>query len=242
MRRCRATTAGPVICLTSFCTGALKSGPTHDPTILARERASHLAPGMTARACSASPDYLFDLEPCYGNRTRGPSPYHGVPIGFPARDFCDRPDQRLCFSPVGKGSGQFAPDATSPIPPNRPRRRNLCPTPATPGPICVRFTLPTSRKSLPQQSPAGLPPAATPLSENDPPAPLTSGIDRAIRLSTAVAVLAAAGIAAYVSYWHASAVVRAHGETGITARLEPTTIDGLVYASSLFSRGPWRVA
>ena len=52
-----------------------------------------------------------------------------------------------------------------------------------------------------------------------PPAPLASGIDRAIRLSTAVAVLAVAGIAAYVSYWHAYAVVRAHGETGITARL-----------------------
>jgi hypothetical protein len=29
---------------------------------------------------------------------------------------------------------------------------------------------------------------------------VTSGIDRAIRLSTAVAVLAVAGIAAYVSY------------------------------------------
>jgi hypothetical protein len=72
-----------------------------------------------------------------------------------------------------------------------------------------------------------------PLSDDDPPAPLTSGIDRAIRLSTAVAVLAVAGIAAYVSYWHAYAVVRAHGETGITARLEPATIDGLVYASSM---------
>ena len=47
----------------------------------------------------------------------------------------------------------------------------------------------------------------------------TSSIDRAIRLSTAAAVLAVAGIAAYVSYWHAYAVVRAHGETGITARL-----------------------
>ena len=70
---------------------------------------------------------------------------------------------------------------------------------------------------------------------DDPPAPLASGIDRAIRLSTAVAVLAVAGIAAYVSYWHAYAVVRAHGETGITARLEPTTIDGLVYASSMKS-------
>jgi hypothetical protein len=61
----------------------------------------------------------------------------------------------------------------------------------------------------------------------------TSGIDRAIRLSTAAAVLAVAGIAAYVSYWQAYAVVRAHGETGITARLEPATIDGLVWASSM---------
>ncbi len=61
----------------------------------------------------------------------------------------------------------------------------------------------------------------------------TSGIDRAIRLSTAAAVLAVAGIAAYVSYWHAYAVVRSYGEAGITARLEPATIDGLVYASSM---------
>jgi len=36
-----------------------------------------------------------------------------------------------------------------------------------------------------------------------------------------------------VSYWHAYAVVRAHGETGLTARLEPATINGLVYASSM---------
>ncbi|HME67605.1 MAG TPA: hypothetical protein VKG61_22145, partial [Streptosporangiaceae bacterium] len=43
-----------------------------------------------------------------------------------------------------------------------------------------------------------------------------SSIDRAIRLSTAAAVLAVAAIAAYVSYWHAYAVVRAHGETGVT--------------------------
>jgi len=66
-----------------------------------------------------------------------------------------------------------------------------------------------------------------------PPASLTSGIDRAICLSTAAAVLAVAGIAAYVSYGHAYAAVLAHGETGITARLEPATIDGLVYASSM---------
>ena len=44
---------------------------------------------------------------------------------------------------------------------------------------------------------------------------------------------AVAGIAAYVSYWHAYAVVLAHGETGITARLEPATVDGPVYASSM---------
>jgi Protein of unknown function (DUF2637) len=60
-----------------------------------------------------------------------------------------------------------------------------------------------------------------------------SGADRAIRVSTAIAVLGVAGIAAYVSYWHAYEVVRAHGENGVTARLEPATIDGLVYSSSM---------
>jgi hypothetical protein len=59
------------------------------------------------------------------------------------------------------------------------------------------------------------------------------GVDRAIRISTAVVVLAVAGIAAYISYWHAYTVVREYGETGVTARLEPATIDGLVYASSM---------
>jgi hypothetical protein len=72
-----------------------------------------------------------------------------------------------------------------------------------------------------------------PLGDDYPSVSLTSGIDRVIRLSTAAAVLAVAGIAAYVSYWHAYAVVRVHGESGITARLEPATIDGLVYASSM---------
>jgi hypothetical protein len=72
-----------------------------------------------------------------------------------------------------------------------------------------------------------------PLADDELPAPPAGGIDRAIRLSTAAAVLVVAGIAAYVSYGHAYAVIRAHGETGITARLEPATIDGLVYASSM---------
>ena len=43
-----------------------------------------------------------------------------------------------------------------------------------------------------------------------------AGADRVIRVSTAIAVLAVAGVAAYVSYWHAYAVVCAHGETGVT--------------------------
>ena len=61
------------------------------------------------------------------------------------------------------------------------------------------------------------------------------GVDRAIRVSTAAVVLTVAGIAAYISYWHAYAVVREYGESGVTAQLEPATIDGLVYASSRWS-------
>jgi len=60
-----------------------------------------------------------------------------------------------------------------------------------------------------------------------------SGADGAIRVSATVAVLGVAGIAAYISYWHAYEVIDAHGESGITARLEPATIDGLVYCSSM---------
>ena len=67
-----------------------------------------------------------------------------------------------------------------------------------------------------------------------PRLPAVSGrADTAIRASTAAVVLAVAGIAAYISYWHAYAVVRQYGESGVTATLEPATIDGLVYASSM---------
>jgi hypothetical protein len=62
---------------------------------------------------------------------------------------------------------------------------------------------------------------------------VSSGTDTAIRVSTAAVVPAVAGIAAYISYWHAYAVVRQYGESGVTALLEPGTIDGLVYASSM---------
>jgi hypothetical protein len=62
---------------------------------------------------------------------------------------------------------------------------------------------------------------------------VSGGVDRAIRVSTSAVVLAVAGIAAYISYWHAYAVVREYGESGVTAKFEPATIDGLVYASSM---------
>lgn len=55
------------------------------------------------------------------------------------------------------------------------------------------------------------------------------GIDKAIRWSTAAAVIGVAVVAAVVSYEHAYALVRAHGETGWTARLIPLTVDGLIW-------------
>src|SRR6201995_4433709 len=57
-----------------------------------------------------------------------------------------------------------------------------------------------------------------------------SAADRVIRWSTALAVLGVAAVAAVVSYEHASALVRAHGESGWTGRLIPLTVDGLIYA------------
>src|ERR1700735_226030 len=60
-----------------------------------------------------------------------------------------------------------------------------------------------------------------------------SGADRVIRWSTAFAVLGVAAVAAVASYEHAYDLVRAHGESGWTARLVPLTVDGLIYASSM---------
>jgi hypothetical protein len=54
-----------------------------------------------------------------------------------------------------------------------------------------------------------------------------------IRWSTVAVVSAVAAIAGWVSYDHALAVVRAHGETGAVARAYPLTIDGLIYAASM---------
>jgi Protein of unknown function (DUF2637) len=60
-----------------------------------------------------------------------------------------------------------------------------------------------------------------------------SCVDRLIRWSTAFAVLGVAAVAAVASYEHAYDLVRAHGESGWTARLVPLTVDGLIYASSM---------
>ena len=60
-----------------------------------------------------------------------------------------------------------------------------------------------------------------------------NGGDRVIRWSTALAVLWVAAVAAVASYEHAYDLVRAHGETGWTARLIPLMVDGLIYASSM---------
>ena len=54
-----------------------------------------------------------------------------------------------------------------------------------------------------------------------------------IRWSTIAVVTAIAGVAGWVSYEHALAVVRAHGESGAVALAYPVTVDGLVYASSM---------
>jgi hypothetical protein len=57
--------------------------------------------------------------------------------------------------------------------------------------------------------------------------------DRIIRWSTALAVLGVAAVAAVTSYEHAYDLVRAHSESGWTARMVPLTVDGLIYASSM---------
>jgi hypothetical protein len=56
---------------------------------------------------------------------------------------------------------------------------------------------------------------------------------RLIRITTALAVIAVAGVAAIISYQHAYELVRSHGESGMTARLLPFTVDGLIWAASM---------
>jgi hypothetical protein len=57
--------------------------------------------------------------------------------------------------------------------------------------------------------------------------------DRLIRITTALAVVAVASVAAIISYQHAYELCTSHGETGITAHLLPFTVDGLIWAASM---------
>ena len=54
-----------------------------------------------------------------------------------------------------------------------------------------------------------------------------------IRITTALAVVAVAVVAAIISYQHAYELVRSHGESGMTARLLPFTVDGPIWAASM---------
>jgi hypothetical protein len=57
--------------------------------------------------------------------------------------------------------------------------------------------------------------------------------DRLIRITTALAVVAVAAVAAVISYRHAYELVHSHGESAPTARLVPFTVDGLIWAASM---------
>jgi hypothetical protein len=57
--------------------------------------------------------------------------------------------------------------------------------------------------------------------------------DRAVRWTAVLAVVAVAGVAAYVSYWHAVEVVTHHGEPGMVGHLYPVVIDGIIVAASM---------
>jgi uncharacterized protein DUF2637 len=57
--------------------------------------------------------------------------------------------------------------------------------------------------------------------------------DWLIRITTALAVVAVAAVAAIISYQHAYDLVTSHGEIGLTAHLLPFTVDGLIWAASM---------
>jgi hypothetical protein len=57
--------------------------------------------------------------------------------------------------------------------------------------------------------------------------------DQLIRITTALAVATVAAVAAVISYRHGYELVSTHGEMGVTARLLPFTVDGLILAASM---------
>jgi uncharacterized protein DUF2637 len=68
---------------------------------------------------------------------------------------------------------------------------------------------------------------------NDPAPRGAAVTDRLIRITTALAVVAVACVAAIISYQDAYELVSTHGERGLTARLLPFTVDGLIWAASM---------
>jgi len=57
--------------------------------------------------------------------------------------------------------------------------------------------------------------------------------DWLVRWATVFAVVAVAGVAAYISYWHAVEVVTHHGERAVRGHLYPVVIDGIIIAASM---------
>lgn len=58
--------------------------------------------------------------------------------------------------------------------------------------------------------------------------------DRVIRWASAIVVVIVAGVALWLSYWHAVEVIeRAGGESSLSAHLLPATVDGLAGSASL---------
>lgn len=57
--------------------------------------------------------------------------------------------------------------------------------------------------------------------------------ERLVRIITAAAVATVAAVAAVILYRHTYELVSMHGETGMTARLQKFTVDGLIPAASM---------
>ena len=57
--------------------------------------------------------------------------------------------------------------------------------------------------------------------------------DWLVRWCAVFAVVAVAGVAGYISYWHAVEVVTRHGETAVRGHLYPVVIDGIIVAASM---------
>jgi Protein of unknown function (DUF2637) len=57
--------------------------------------------------------------------------------------------------------------------------------------------------------------------------------DWLVRWATVLAVVAVAGVAGYISYWHAVEVVTQHGERAVRGHLYPVVIDGIIVAASM---------